>query len=113
MRSLIVIHRTFNPISDTAKIHAKLEEVAAELSDDMSQGGWTGKTVTLKYKLDTYKGTFEGLYWVCHELTSLIASNFSVYTRAKSLDKWVSTKKEDLFAVCRAPVLVSMRTAPD
>ncbi|KAI0746017.1 DNA/RNA polymerase [Earliella scabrosa] len=76
-RKSIGAERTFNPISDTAKIHAKLEEVAAELSDDMSQGGWTGKTVTLKYKLDTYK----------------------VYTRAKSLDKWVSTKKEDLFAI--------------
>ncbi|KAI0744213.1 DNA/RNA polymerase [Daedaleopsis nitida] len=69
--------RTFNPISDTAKIHAKLEEVAAELSDDMTEGGWTGKTITLKYKLDTYK----------------------VFTRAKSMDKWVSTRKDDLFAI--------------
>lgn len=34
----------------------KLEEVAAELSDDMEGTGWTGKTVTLKYKLDTYQG---------------------------------------------------------
>ena len=38
------------------KIHAKLEEVASELSSDMIEGGWTGKTITLKYKLDTYKG---------------------------------------------------------
>ena len=51
-----VFCRTFNPISDTAKIHAKLEEVASELSSDMIEGGWTGKTITLKYKLDTYKG---------------------------------------------------------
>ena len=56
--SPIAAYRTFNSISDTAKIHAKLEEVAAELSDDMSEGGWTGKTVTLKYKLDTYKGVY-------------------------------------------------------
>ncbi|RDX47961.1 DNA/RNA polymerase [Lentinus brumalis] len=76
-RKSIGAERTFNPISDTAKIHAKLEEVAAELSGDMTDGGWTGKTITLKYKLDTYK----------------------VFTRAKSLDKWVSTKKEDLFAI--------------
>ena len=51
-----VFCRTFNPISDTAKIHAKLEEVAAGLSSDMTEGCWTGKTITLKYKLDTYKG---------------------------------------------------------
>ncbi|KAI0705092.1 hypothetical protein C8T65DRAFT_653194, partial [Cerioporus squamosus] len=76
-RKSIGAERTFNPISDTEKIHAKLEEVAAELSSDMTEGGWTGKTITLKYKLDTYK----------------------VFTRAKSLDKWVSTKKEDLFAI--------------
>ena len=48
--------RTFHPISDTARIYAKLEEVAAELARDMSEDGWTGKTVTLKYKLDTYQG---------------------------------------------------------
>ncbi|KAI0779356.1 DNA/RNA polymerase [Fomes fomentarius] len=76
-RKSIGAERTFHPISDTAKIHAKLDEVAAELSDDMTEGGWTGKTITLKYKLDTYK----------------------VFTRAKSLDKWVSTRKEDLLAI--------------
>ncbi|KAI1795665.1 DNA/RNA polymerase [Ganoderma leucocontextum] len=69
--------RTFHALSDTEKILAKLEEVAGELSADMADGGWTGKTITLKYKLDT----------------------FQVCTRAKSLDKWLSTKKEDLFAL--------------
>jgi DNA polymerase kappa len=34
----------------------KLNEVAAELEKDMEQNGWTGRTVTLKYKLDTYQG---------------------------------------------------------
>jgi DNA polymerase kappa len=34
----------------------KLNEVAAELEKDMEQDGWTGRTVTLKYKLDTYQG---------------------------------------------------------
>lgn len=37
-------------------ILAKLEDVADELARDMVSGGWTGKTVTLKYKLDTYQG---------------------------------------------------------
>ncbi|KAM5540203.1 hypothetical protein V8D89_006022 [Ganoderma adspersum] len=69
--------RTFHALSDTEKILAKLEEVARELSADMTGGGWTGKTITLKYKLDT----------------------FQVCTRAKSLDKWLSAKKEDLFAL--------------
>lgn len=50
------IHRTFSAIGDKNKILAKLEEVAAELEEDMERTGWTGKTVTLKYKLDTYEG---------------------------------------------------------
>ncbi|TBU33633.1 DNA/RNA polymerase [Dichomitus squalens] len=69
--------RTFNTLSDTAKIHAKLEEVAAELSKDMTEGQWTGKTITLKYKLNT----------------------FQVCTRAKSLDKWLSGRAEELFTL--------------
>ncbi|CDO69221.1 hypothetical protein BN946_scf185042.g123 [Trametes cinnabarina] len=64
-RKSIGAERTFNALSDTDKIYAKLEEVAAELEHDMVEEGWTGKTVTLKYKLDT----------------------------------WISTKKEDLFAI--------------
>ncbi|TFY61207.1 hypothetical protein EVJ58_g4658 [Rhodofomes roseus] len=76
-RKSIGAERTFTSISDKDKIFQKLEEVAAELESDMTNGGWTGKTVTLKYKLDTYQ----------------------VFTRAKSFDRWVSTKKEDLFAI--------------
>ena len=49
--------RTFHALSDTGKILAKLEEVAGELSADLTDGGWTGKTITLKYKLDTFQGT--------------------------------------------------------
>ena len=33
-----------------------LEDVAGELEADMVKQGWTGTTVTLKYKLDTFKG---------------------------------------------------------
>lgn len=51
--------RTFAPLDDLAKIHEKLNEVAAELENDMEQSGWTGRTVTLKFKLDTYQGTFD------------------------------------------------------
>ncbi|KAI9067404.1 DNA/RNA polymerase [Trametes sanguinea] len=76
-RKSIGAERTFNALSDPAKIYAKLEEVAAELERDMIEEGWTGKTVTLKYKLNT----------------------FEVHTRAKSFDRWVSTRKEDLFAI--------------
>ncbi|EGO00102.1 hypothetical protein SERLA73DRAFT_53034 [Serpula lacrymans var. lacrymans S7.3] len=70
--------RTFSTLSDRQQILNKLEEVAAELEDDTERNGWTGKTVTLKYKLNTYQ----------------------VYTRAKSFDRWISTKKDDLLAVC-------------
>ncbi|KAH9935682.1 uncharacterized protein B0H18DRAFT_976825 [Fomitopsis serialis] len=76
-RKSIGAERTFSPISDKEQILQKLEDVAAELESDMNEGGWTGKTVTLKYKLDTYQ----------------------VFTRAKSFDRWVSPKKEDLFAI--------------
>lgn len=63
--------RTFTPIADKDRILQKLEEVAAELESDMINGGWTGKTVTLKYKLDTYQGLSRlclllvGLVWTC------------------------------------------------
>ncbi|KAH7925515.1 IMS-domain-containing protein [Leucogyrophana mollusca] len=76
-RKSIGAERTFHALSDKSQIFRKLEEVAAELEGDMVSGGWTGKTVTLKYKLDTYQ----------------------VFTRAKSFDRWVSSKKEDLFAI--------------
>ncbi|KAL1736154.1 hypothetical protein EV714DRAFT_198680 [Schizophyllum commune] len=66
---------TFNPIGEKDKIMLKLDEVAAELEDDMKSSGWAGRTVTLKFKLDTYQ----------------------VFTRAKSFDRWI-TSKEDLYA---------------
>jgi len=50
----------------------KLEDIAAELEDDMERGGWAGRTVTLKYKLNTYE----------------------VFSRAKSLNRWIKTKAE-------------------
>ncbi|KAF8813855.1 DNA/RNA polymerase [Phlegmacium glaucopus] len=71
-RKSIGAERTFAPIDQKEKILEKLNEVAAELVKDMEQNGWTGRTVTLKYKLDTYQ----------------------VFTRAKSFDRWVSTKEE-------------------
>ena len=49
-------YRTFHTLSDPDKIYAKLNEVAVELSKDMTEDGWTGKTVTLKYKLDNFQG---------------------------------------------------------
>ncbi|TFY79901.1 hypothetical protein EWM64_g4108 [Hericium alpestre] len=75
-RKSIGAERTFHAISDKEKIYEKLDEVAEELESDMESGGWTGRTVTLKYKLDTYQ----------------------VFTRAKSLDRWV-TKKSNLLAI--------------
>ncbi|KAG2079291.1 IMS-domain-containing protein [Suillus decipiens] len=76
-RKSIGAERTFHALSDKTQILSKLEDVAGELGNDMVREGWTGKTVTLKFKLDT----------------------FQVFTRAKSFDRWVSSKKEDLFAI--------------
>jgi DNA polymerase kappa len=50
------LYRTFTPLGDKQKILGKLEEVAEELEEDMETNGWTGRTVTLKYKLDIYQG---------------------------------------------------------
>jgi DNA polymerase kappa len=47
--------RTFQPISDKVKIMEKLEHVAEELEEDAAHTGWAGKTITLKYKLDTHQ----------------------------------------------------------
>ncbi|TRM69516.1 hypothetical protein BD626DRAFT_13382 [Schizophyllum amplum] len=74
-RKSIGAERTFNPLAERDKILLKLDEVAAELEDDMKTTGWAGRTVTLKFKLDTYQ----------------------VFTRAKSFDRWI-TNKEDLYA---------------
>ncbi|KAF7793927.1 hypothetical protein EIP86_005049 [Pleurotus ostreatoroseus] len=43
-RKSIGSERTFHPIGDKEKILAKLEEVCAELEEDMERTGWTGKT---------------------------------------------------------------------
>lgn len=48
--------RTFASLNDTDQILEKLSEISVELEKDMSETGWTGRTVTLKYKLDTYQG---------------------------------------------------------
>jgi DNA polymerase kappa len=43
-------------MSDKKKILSKLEECAVELEDDMKSSGWAGRTVTVKFKLDTFQG---------------------------------------------------------
>lgn len=50
------LHRTFRALNDKEKILEKLQEIALELEGDLESLGFTGRTVTLKYKLDTYQG---------------------------------------------------------
>lgn len=92
--------RTFHAIGDKELLLKKLEEVAAELSEDMERTGWTGKTLTLKYKLDTY----QGVHAPSHIRPMITYIPPIVFTRAKSFDRWISTKKEDLFAVSTAHI---------
>uniref|UniRef100_A0A8H8CPL3 DNA polymerase kappa n=1 Tax=Psilocybe cubensis TaxID=181762 RepID=A0A8H8CPL3_PSICU len=75
-RKSIGAERTFPSLRNIQQIHEKLAEVADELERDMEENGWAGRTVTLKFKLNTYQ----------------------VFTRAKSLNHWV-TKKEELFEI--------------
>lgn len=81
--------RTFSSLGDKEKILQKLQEIAAELEKDMSRNGWTGRTVTLKYKLDTYQG--KRFVWIFVSFTSF---SFEVFTRAKTFDRYVFTKEE-------------------
>lgn len=67
--------RTFSSLGEKDKILKKLEEVAAELEDDMERHGWTGKTVTLKYKLDTYQGKPE---YLLYSATSKVLFQFTL-----------------------------------
>jgi hypothetical protein len=70
------LFRTFHALSNKTQILRKLEEVAGELGDDMVREGWTGKTVTLKYKLDTFQGKLQS---VQHMDVFLLTSR-SLYT---------------------------------
>lgn len=49
-------HRTFHATSNIDALLTKLEEVAENLAQDLERTVFAGKTITLKYKLDTYNG---------------------------------------------------------
>ncbi|KAF7968926.1 hypothetical protein HWV62_28868 [Athelia sp. TMB] len=85
-RKSVGAERTFNALSDKHKLLAKLEEIATELEKDLEYLGFTGRTITLKYKLDTYQ----------------------VFSRAKSFSRCLSTKKEDLFAIGKELLLTEL-----
>ncbi|KAF8894098.1 hypothetical protein BD779DRAFT_1435288 [Infundibulicybe gibba] len=74
-RKSIGVERTFAPIGDSTRILKELDAVAVELEKDMRVHGWSGRTITLKFKLETYQ----------------------VFTRAKSFLRWINTK-DDLYA---------------
>ncbi|KZV95108.1 DNA/RNA polymerase [Exidia glandulosa HHB12029] len=84
-RKSVGVERTFDPISDQDKLIAKLDHIAQVLEEDLKHGGWTGKTITLKYKLDTFQSM----------------------SRAKSLPRYIS-KKADLFAIGKELLLAEM-----
>ncbi|TFK68694.1 DNA/RNA polymerase [Pluteus cervinus] len=75
-RKSIGAERTFHPIHDQQLLLKKLEEIAGALENDMAEDGWSARTITLKFKLDT----------------------FQVFTRAKSCDHWI-VSKEDIFSI--------------
>ncbi|KAG8926671.1 hypothetical protein FRC01_008524 [Tulasnella sp. 417] len=67
---------TFHATSNVEELFKKLEKCAESLAEDLQEKSFAGRTVTLKYKLDTFK----------------------LFTRAKSCNRYVSTK-EDLLAI--------------
>ncbi|KAG9125119.1 hypothetical protein FRC07_008915 [Ceratobasidium sp. 392] len=74
--------RTFQPQRDPKVLLETLEKIAEGLAQDCEKRGWAGKTLTLKYKLDTYQS----------------------FSRAKSLSKW-TMKKEDILPHARELLL--------
>jgi DNA polymerase kappa len=54
-RKSIGAERTFSTLADKESVLKKLDDVAVELAKDMTESGWVGKTITLKYKLDTFQ----------------------------------------------------------
>ncbi len=59
-----------------AAIWQKLEYIASLLERDLEAEGWTGKTVTLTFKLDTFQGVFLDAY----NLLPIIDNWYSFYT---------------------------------
>ncbi|KAJ1304437.1 hypothetical protein OPQ81_005584 [Rhizoctonia solani] len=66
--------RTFHPQNDSKVLLETLDNIAEGLAKDCEKRGWAGKTLTLKYKLDTYQS----------------------FSRAKPLPKWSMTKEDIL-----------------
>ncbi|KAF8608693.1 DNA/RNA polymerase [Ceratobasidium sp. AG-I] len=73
-RRSVGYERTFQPQRDHAVLLETLDKIAAGLAEDCEERGWAGKTLTLKYKLDTYQS----------------------FSRAKTLPKWTMTKEDIL-----------------
>ncbi|KAG8742832.1 hypothetical protein FRC10_000878 [Ceratobasidium sp. 414] len=73
-RRSVGYERTFQPQRDPKVLLETLEKIAEGLAEDCEKRGWAGKTLTLKYKLDTYQS----------------------FSRAKSLTKWTMKKEEIL-----------------
>lgn len=48
-------NRTFHTVSSLPALLDKLENIAASLEADLERTGFAGRTITLKYKLDTFK----------------------------------------------------------
>ena len=68
------LYRTFRPINSYEKMVEKLEEIATELEEDMKDTGWTGRTVTLKFKTDTFQGKSS-----FHQQMRLLIANSSLH----------------------------------
>lgn len=71
-RKSVGTEKTFQPLSDSSDLMEKLHGLCTELESDLRKTQFRGRTVTLKYKKDTFENT----------------------TRAMSLEKYVCTAQE-------------------
>ncbi|TIA88457.1 hypothetical protein E3P99_02573 [Wallemia hederae] len=77
-RKSVGTEKTFQPLSDTPALMDKLHHLCDELEGDLKRTQFKGRTVTLKYKKDTFENS----------------------TRAMSVDKYIN-KSEEIWPVAK------------
>lgn len=86
-RKSVGVERTFRDKWEDEEILSELANIAQELEEDLKRLQYSGKTVTVKYKLHTYE---------CMCLPPDGADSAPARSRALSVKKYISTKDEIL-----------------
>ena len=94
-RKSVGVERTFRDKTDNDEIMATLIEIAEELHKDLANLQYSGKTVTVKYKLHTFESESPRSTTRVSSLPEIPPETLDK-TRAQSVKKYISTKDEIL-----------------